>query len=1696
MATPAAILETIVKANTAPATRELRQYDSYLRRVDKSSVSTTARTRTLGKATGAVGSRMASAARYAAGAALAYVSIAQAKTAVTTTQDLAKTTAGLNRNLGFTVKEGSRWASVAKSRDIDAKALTMSFTTLSRRVVEAGHAIREGGGAAESAMVPFTRLGLSQRDVLSGSKDLDSFLPKLADSFGKAEGGAKRQASAQQLLGRGYATILPLFADGAEGLKEQQKWADKYGTTLNEKTLKAQMDLVSAQRETKVAWLGIQVTFAKFVTPALEKANDEFQKIAAIMADDKLTSDEKWKQVGEIIMKWATKAKDAFIEILPKLVEAAGKAAPEIAGAFVKGFLNAPILGQLLLGGWLLSKMGGLGAVGKMGTTVGTRFATAFKGAAVLVIGSGLIAGISGALGKRNIPGMGGLEESLNDAGVKIGQQFGLSLGRSTAERFSDIFQDNIRTVLRGGGALSGLSITDAAGVTGPIISREHAAELARQFMDTTSVSLRVAGVSAETRFNEVWDGLAPDEKRLARQINSAVNAANKLAVKTGIDVPARVLEVDPQASAKGLRTLSSNLNLLRSGSLTNMKDIQKVFRDTAKVIRTVLPRGSDEARRAMAENNRATVEAIRKSWDNGAKRTKEGIAHVRQLIRQANLIEGIHPEKFGRGFADMFAEAGRITKGGMDSVLKQLGRMPEGARKEAFRAMNEQLRELKRGGVLSGNEIRDFRSRALAEYEDLRRRGTKSSKGLADGVARNFSSLNAAINSGLENIAQNTNSALKAFGVKQMSFAINDRPNDSFGGHQTHQAGGMIYSVPGYGTGDRVPAMLEPGEVVVNRRAVAAMGGADRVNSINSMIPRFARGGKAGRGSSSMDAMVALTNKYEQAHFPYLWGGGHQGFVNASSPVDCSGFVSDVLHAGGLLDGAPMVSGALASWGQPGTGPLTVYAHSGHTLLSLGGNFAGTSSSNPGGGAGWIEGGLSAGYLSAFQKRTADVTGAVGAMFGAAAEKIKREVLEGPKGPLRDLGQKSLDKVRGAANKYIAKKMPSGTLGGGDAQVSDAVAVSGGVSKPDMRALLKAHGMPNWTGWIAMAESGLDPTAVSSAGARGLFQIMPFWGGGDQLFDPNYNVAKAREILSEQGLSAWEPSRNAGHIPEGWGPHQGQAFARGGIAQAKQANRPSIGGGGGRLPNFYRNYPKFAEWGLRQGEWDQDFGVGVSASNWYHMLDDYADARRIDPQKLRRMHGLSSTQASHFKWINAWENGQMSLQRGGIAQRFAGGGIVRDFLDSWSAAEGGKGDQREALSRARKEVKGLDLPGMVGAELGEKLQKLQDEQLRYEEYASNAAGLAYEDERGNTVEPPFKGHSELEWLGGTFKETGFRGRLQALHEFRNRLAQSLKGADKIRDLIDKLMTQATKRLRDLRRTIRDAEKDRRDLEEAIADATEKKEKSEKAMQARLDRELRKDPKDQNDDLIASLREGIHKKSTEKAALQDALKKLNQKQAARTALKDALALGSGGLLQTLGDQRREISEATTTLTDELTNVQGAGGPLRGTIKDLPPLGELGGYIYDVQSRLTEMGRPDSTTSTDTSEGLQFQIDELARLLREANQRTAVSQAQYGVFAGTPVLGAFAKGGPVGRSGMYLVGERGPEIVGLQQGAEVHSAPESAAMMEAAGATVIVNGDIINTPPGKQAIEVQGAQAIVQKGSRGYGRRPLGSARGY
>jgi cell wall-associated NlpC family hydrolase len=84
----------------------------------------------------------------------------------------------------------------------------------------------------------------------------------------------------------------------------------------------------------------------------------------------------------------------------------------------------------------------------------------------------------------------------------------------------------------------------------------------------------------------------------------------------------------------------------------------------------------------------------------------------------------------------------------------------------------------------------------------------------------------------------------------------------------------------------------------------------------------------------ASVQEVIAAGNQI--SHLPYIWGGGHMTYEDTG--YDCSGSLSYVLAAAGLLH-TTMTSGQLMSWGDPGPGKwITVYASPGHTFMYVAG--------------------------------------------------------------------------------------------------------------------------------------------------------------------------------------------------------------------------------------------------------------------------------------------------------------------------------------------------------------------------------------------------------------------------------------------------------------------------------------------------------------------------------------------------------------------------------------------------------------------------------------------------------------------------------------------------------------------------------------------------------------------------------------
>ena len=316
------------------------------------------------RSTAALGSALKTAAIAAGGAALAYVSVAQAKAAIQTTQDLALATAGLNRNLGIATVEASRWAAVTRARGIDSKTLTMSFTSVARAL----EGVKTG---SESARAPFEALGISQKELTATGGNFTKQILLIADGLGKAEGSSTRQAAAQKLLGRGYRDLLPMFTEGSKGLQEQLRWADEFGATLGKDTVGAMADFTTAQRKTKVAMMGLQITFAKYATPAITDALGWVQKFVKVLNDPSLSKADRLSAVRKQFRDLADDVLGVLSDLGPEIAQAAGQLGVIMARSIAKAFVETGFLGKIAIGALVIRSFGGPAAIIAAGRGVG-----------------------------------------------------------------------------------------------------------------------------------------------------------------------------------------------------------------------------------------------------------------------------------------------------------------------------------------------------------------------------------------------------------------------------------------------------------------------------------------------------------------------------------------------------------------------------------------------------------------------------------------------------------------------------------------------------------------------------------------------------------------------------------------------------------------------------------------------------------------------------------------------------------------------------------------------------------------------------------------------------------------------------------------------------------------------------------------------------------------------------------------------------------------------------------------------------------------------------------------------------------------------------------------------------------------------------------------------------------------------------
>jgi len=126
-----------------------------------------------------------------------------------------------------------------------ADEVGINFDTLVMGIVRLAHSMFTAAQGSNEQSAAFKLLGITQKDLADGQKDLMGLVEKIADRYSKMADGAGKAAISQELLSRGGSELIRFLNLGSEGIKEFSKHAEELGVVLNDKDVQAARELTA-----------------------------------------------------------------------------------------------------------------------------------------------------------------------------------------------------------------------------------------------------------------------------------------------------------------------------------------------------------------------------------------------------------------------------------------------------------------------------------------------------------------------------------------------------------------------------------------------------------------------------------------------------------------------------------------------------------------------------------------------------------------------------------------------------------------------------------------------------------------------------------------------------------------------------------------------------------------------------------------------------------------------------------------------------------------------------------------------------------------------------------------------------------------------------------------------------------------------------------------------------------------------------------------------------------------------------------------------------------------------------------------------------------------------------------------------------------------------------------------------------------
>lgn len=154
---------------------------------------------------------------------------------------------------------------------------------------------QQGGAAAVKA---FEQIGLSVESL--GEMNAADQFRAIAQAVSEIESPAMRAAAIRDIFGRGASEMGRLMQEGARGLDEAARDANKYGVALNAVDTASIMRANDAIDNMKQAWAGLANIVTATVAPAIEKIADLLTTVAE-------TTRSTFDYIGEKLSAYAAK---------------------------------------------------------------------------------------------------------------------------------------------------------------------------------------------------------------------------------------------------------------------------------------------------------------------------------------------------------------------------------------------------------------------------------------------------------------------------------------------------------------------------------------------------------------------------------------------------------------------------------------------------------------------------------------------------------------------------------------------------------------------------------------------------------------------------------------------------------------------------------------------------------------------------------------------------------------------------------------------------------------------------------------------------------------------------------------------------------------------------------------------------------------------------------------------------------------------------------------------------------------------------------------------------------------------------------------------------------------------------------------------------------------------------------------------